>query len=311
MRRGAVFVLQVCSGRSGCRGPAVWSSLRTWTADVGGGCEVTSACWPESCRGCSYPGTVWGRLEDTRFKLLTVFTHITSKRGRKESTFIAGLDSFNTHSQSCPVSALLTSCGYSSCRRALAGWRGPAAARSCTRPGPRAGLCSEQHCCCPRCFPLSSASQHGSYSGPVLKHQQTAIIFLLIGVPTDLTFFYNLNFQTCPWIYLDHFDINGRSHTYVQVPQNSALVQNFSKCSLLHCSAAAEEALCGSVRSITSHTSLVNTMLCYCDQFVFRHSEFYIIEMSLVVFLHTRMISVLSQSRDTFRYLFHVDPCCS
>ena len=119
VRRGAVFVLQVCSGRSGCRGPAVWSSLRTWTAGVGGGCEVMSACWPESCRGCSYPGTVWGRLEDTDFKLLTVFTHITSKRGLKESTFIAGLDSFNTHSQSCPASALLTSCGYSSCRRAL------------------------------------------------------------------------------------------------------------------------------------------------------------------------------------------------
>lgn len=79
----------------------------------------------------------------------------------------------STHSQSGPASALLTSCGCSSCQRARAAWRAPAAAQSCTLPDPPAWSCSEQHCCC-CCCPPSSASLHGSYSGPVLQRQEPA-----------------------------------------------------------------------------------------------------------------------------------------
>ena len=289
-----------------------------------------SACWPESCRGCSYPGTVWGRLEDTDFKLLTVFTHITSKRGLKESTFIAGLDSFNTHSQSCPASALLTSCGYSSCRRALAGWRGPAVARSCTRPGPRAGPCSEQRCCCPHCFPLSSASQHGSYSGPVLKHQQTAIIFLLIGAPTDLPFFHNLKL---PGLSIDLF----RSFwhrwkltylctstskqcfgTELQYMQFVTLQRCSRGSSVWECAFSHKPYLTGKHHALLLWSICLQTfrILYYRikKQQENKNISYILIqnlEMSLAVFLHTRQISVLLQWRDTFRYLLHVHPCCS
>lgn len=82
-----------------------------------------------------------------------------------------------THSPLCPESALSISCGCSSCHRALTGLRWPAAAQSYTRPGPQAWLCSSQchrrhHHHHPRCHPLSSSSQHGSYCGPILQHQE-------------------------------------------------------------------------------------------------------------------------------------------
>lgn len=76
-----------------------------------------------------------------------------------------------THCRPCPASALSIFYGRSSCRRALAAWRGPAAAPSCTRLGPRPGPRSERRRR-PRCCPPSSASQRGSYSGPILQRQQ-------------------------------------------------------------------------------------------------------------------------------------------
>lgn len=103
-----------------------------------------------------------------------------------------------THSPLSPASALLFSCGCSSCRTALTGSRWPAAARSCTQPGPPAWPRSSRRCCRRRqhCCPLSSTSQHFS-CGPVLQHQEyIRLLSCMAQVRTTGRSHYTLK-QTC------------------------------------------------------------------------------------------------------------------
>lgn len=151
--------VRVCLRCPGCQHPEAWRSLKTWRVGEGGDCEVQSACWSVSGRGCWSPGRFWERLQNMRGRSDFDMRQISALRSR-----VSG-----THSPSSPASALLTSCGCSSCRRGLTACSAPVGARPYTNSDPPSEVCAEQKCCCSRHRPSSSASLHGSYSDQALQ----------------------------------------------------------------------------------------------------------------------------------------------